>query len=95
MNGWKVEPEGLRSAAAVVARAGELVDGSTTTVPTGDVGHAELASALSAFMEALTGGWMQRVSQTKSVAQTLLATAALYEAADDEGAQVLRRVVGL
>lgn len=87
VGGWAVDPEGLRSAASVVARAVDVTEGETTTAATAHVGDAGLASVLSTFMEAFPGGWMQRVSQTEGVAQTLTASAALYEAADDEGMQ--------
>lgn len=88
---WKVDPEGLRAAASVFAGVAESNEGETTIAATGDVGDARLVSALSSFMEALIGGWMQRVSQTEGVAQTLTASATLYEASDDDGVHDMER----
>lgn len=65
MGRWKVDPEGLRAAASVFAGVAESNEGETTIAATGDVGDARLVSALSSFMEALIGGWMQRVSHTE------------------------------
>ena len=86
-----MDPEGLRSAGSVVRYAVQITEPETATAATGNVGDAELVSALATFMQALTGGWMQRVSQTECVAQTLNASAAMYESADDEGVRDMRR----
>ena len=91
VSGWAVDPEGLRSAASVVGDAVQITEGETATAATQNVGDTLLVSALSAFMETLTGGWMQRVSETEGVAQTLTTSAGLYEAADNEGVQDMRR----
>ena len=91
VSGWAVDPEGLRSAASVVGDAVQITEGETSTAATGNAGDAGLVSALSAFMDALAGGWMQRVSEAEGVAQTLATSAGLYEAADDEGVQDMRR----
>lgn len=91
MNGWSVDPEGLRFAASVVRYAIQITEPETATAATARVGDAELAAALSAFMQALTGGWMQRVSATEGVCQTLAASATMYETADDEGVRDVRQ----
>lgn len=75
----------LRSAASVIGYAVEITEPETATATSANVGDGDLADALSGFMQALTGGWMQRVSETEGVAQTLSASAALYETADDDG----------
>lgn len=91
MGGWKADPDGLRAAASVFAGVAEANEGETSIAATGNAGDARLVSALSSFMEALIGGWMKRVSQTEGVAQTLTASATLYEAADDDGVQRIGR----
>ncbi|MDQ1129709.1 hypothetical protein [Microbacterium sp. SORGH_AS_0888] len=85
MTRWAVDPEKLRTAASVVGYAVEITEPETATAATENVGDAELASALSAFMQALTGGWMQRVSESEAVSRTLAASAALYDGADSDG----------
>lgn len=94
MSGWAVDPEGLRSAASVVRYAVQITEPETATLATGSIGNAELAAALSAFMQALAGGWMQRVSATEGVSQTFAASATLYEVADEEGVRDVRRADG-
>ncbi|WP_295823002.1 hypothetical protein [uncultured Microbacterium sp.] len=56
MNEWSVDPEGLRFAASVVRYAVQITEPETATAATARVGDAELAAALSTFMQALTGG---------------------------------------
>lgn len=87
VSGWAVHTEGLRAAASVFLHAADITEGEITTAAADDIGDPALVAALTAFMNALAGGWMQRVSQTEGVAQTLTASAALYEAADDGGVQ--------
>lgn len=91
MRGWTVDPEGLRAAGSVVRYAVQITEPETATAATGNVGEPELASALGRFMQAVAGGWMQRVSESEAVAQTLNASAALYEAADGEGVRDVGR----
>lgn len=89
MRTFEVDTDALRRAASVISHAVNTTEPVVATAPTSNLGNAELETALAEFMQALTGGWMERVAATEAVVDTLTASAGLYETANDKGVEDL------
>lgn len=91
MSAYAVDPEALRAAAAAVER---LVGEAQTNAGDGcaDVGHDDLAMAISEFEQDASSSWTTRRQTTEAIGRGLDQTANIFENADEDAADSAKRV---
>jgi len=85
-----VDPEDLRRAAGILDVDVRRAEAKTTVPDSRNLGHAELSAAVGEFVQALTGGWMEAVTQADDLVSGLRDSAEIFERADAKGGETLR-----